>query len=361
MSRSSERERALLNRVERTQSTDIRSGLTVGGHPVHEIVADSDESFRIKSGILGGEAAPRSIASGLTFGDPAARDAHEAQRVARADTFVQQERLDREELAMRRETEALEYAAEAVYLASRDGWRDPALNAQAVQFWAALDTRQRGMLVVDGSVDETDADHLHNVVWPHVERAASEHNVAATQAASTTQKALALMRIREERGNPNDPEWHEHQKAVFAKAREKGLKLSDDNLGSIQFEDEFRAAEIVLAEDIRADANARFQLAVLNTESTNVSEGLKVLGPNGYVSTLEGGEIPVKPDYARAGARVLGGGEGPEFDREDDIKAGILGATALSEGREWRATQEDAGRLFSEAEEARIAQKLGER
>jgi hypothetical protein len=366
MSKSSERERARLNRVERTPSTDIRSGLTVGDHGEHIITADSDEAERIKAGIIFGDGEEsRRIASGLTYGDPrdnASNDARTAEIVQHGNAILERENFDRGELAMRRETELLEQAAVAVYVAARDNWTDPALNAQAASFWQSMTTEQRGSLVVSGEVSEEDADALHGAVWPAVLHAQQEHDAALAVATGRVQKAQSLMRIREERGNPNDAAWQAHQERVFARAREQGVVLSDDSMGTIRWESEFRAAEIALAEDQRADAVAQFQVAVLQAPSTTVSEGLKVIGPDGqWVSTVEGGEVRVKPDYARAVSRVIGGRGDPANDREEDIKAGIRGATSAADDPSWRAAQSVAGELFSEADKARIATKLGER
>jgi hypothetical protein len=375
MSRSTDRELARLNRVEKkTRSTDISSGLTYGdGHGDIVLGAQSDEEFALKAGVLSGRegavegdsANPTHWTAGITHGDPrdnAERAAREADAVARGSALVERENRDRNELAMYRDAELLAYAAEAVNLAAADRWSDSQMNAQAAQYWRALSTEQRALLVHEGDITEYDADVLHQQVWPSIERAQAEHNVEQTRVASEMQKGLALMRIKSERGIEDDATWTEHAKAVFARAREQGIDLADDRMGSQAFEDQFRAAEVVLAEDRRADAEARFKVDLLNTETTNVSEGIRVLGANGWQSTIEGGPVEVKPNYERAAARVLGGGNGdPMHDDANSIRAGILGASAPSEDREWRQAQETAGKLFSAAERERIAQKLGER
>lgn len=364
MSRSTDQERRRLWGGTAEPSRSVSDGLTVGNHPAHAITADSPEAARIKQGIVYGDGVSRDIRDGLTYGDPqtnAAREAEWQGYVQEGAALNARDDSERAELSVRREVELLENAAYAINEAGALAWREPTLNARAAGFWEVMTTEQRGMLVLSGEVDEDVADQLHTAVWPAVVQAKSEHNVAQTHAAGLMQKATFLLRLREERGNPDDAAWHEHQRAVFAKAHEKGLDLGDDNLGSMQFENEFRAAEVVLAEDARADAEARFKVDLLNTPTTNVSEGLRVLTAGGWESTIEAGPVMSKPDYAKAAARVLGGGNGdPMHDDANEIRAGILGATTPTEDVEWRQTQEAAGKLFSDAEEARIRVKLGE-
>jgi hypothetical protein len=365
MSRRTQHERAqLYGRGELSPSTNIADGLTYeGGHETHVLTADSDEAERIKLGILEAGTVGGGIAAGLTYGHPADRAAEayrDSEINARGQAVIERERLDAEELAVRREAELLENTAEAVYEAARDNFTDPEMNEQAVRYWSALTPEQRVQLVMGGDVEEDVADYLHQRVFPAVVKAQADHNVEATKAANRLQKGIALMRIQEERGLP-DAAWNAHKQAVVARAAASGIDLTDESLGSMAFEDNFRAAEVVLAEDARAAAEAQFKLDVLEAPSTSVADGLRVLTGNGWESTQEGGPVYMKPDYERAAARVLGGGNGPEFDRADDIKAGILGTTDPSEGREWREVQTAAGELFSAAEEARIAAKLGER
>jgi hypothetical protein len=363
MSRSTDRERARLNEGVRRPSTDVRSGLTTG-HGKQIITAGSDEEERIKLGIIGAGNVGGGIAAGLTYGSPA--QAHEErvreqERTALGHALLQQERLDAHELSAHREADLLEAASEAINGAALEQFTDPAANLQAAKLWEALSTEQRAALVATGGVAEYDADVLHQRVWPAVLVQEQHENAQKTQAAGSLQKGLALMRLQEERGL-DGAAWDAHKSAVVSFARDNGIVLADERMGSVQFEDQFRAAEIAMAEIARADAVARFQADVLNETGTNVSEGLRVLGPMGYVSTIEGAEIEAKPDFQKAGQRVLGGLNGdPMYDSGDDIRKGIVEATSPTEGREWSRLQEQAGKLFDAAEEARIAQKLGER
>jgi hypothetical protein len=366
MSRSSERERARLYGAPQTPLTDtsISSGLTYGGHGTVEIDVTSPEKERIVRGILG-EPGGRRIESGLTYGDPrdaAAAAARDNAINAQGAALNERENFDANELQMRREVDLLASAAEEINLAAMNGWNDPVQNAKAAAWWQSMTTVQRATLVRGGDVTEEDADYVHGAVWPAVAQAAVAHNAEATRIAVTTQKAIALMRIRQERRADNDPAWTAHQQAVFAKAREKGLDLSDERLGSQAFEDQFRAAEVVLAEDARALAVAQFGVDVLDASSTDVASGLRVLGANGWQSTIEGGPVIAKPNYERALDRAMGGDSGghdPALDTAEDIRAGVLTATGPSESKEWRDAQHAAGELFNAEQKASIERKLG--
>jgi hypothetical protein len=352
MSRSSDRERARLNAPNTSPSKNIASGLTTG-HGEHIVIAYTDEEERIKRGILQ-EANTRSIESGLTYGSPsAAEDAQRQASIERGQAIVEQSNFDANELAMRREADLLEGATEALWNASGEGFANPEANVTAARFWEALTPEQRTSLVLSGSVDEHDADILHQVVVPEVMQATMQHNAEATRISATAQKALSLIRIREERGNPHDAAWFEHQQQVFAKAREKGVDLGAETLGSIQFDTEFRAAELALEEDVRAQARANFKVDVLNAPSTDITEGLRVLGPMGYMPVVEPAGIEVKPDYARAAQR------GALDETADDIRAGVMAPHSASESAEWQAVQRQAGQLFEDVD-ASIRRKLGE-
>jgi hypothetical protein len=361
MSRNTERERALLYRNTPQPSTRIEDGLTYGDHGSHEIVADSDESERIKRGIIDAQGETTNWKNGITYGDPrdnAAAQARENQRVAVANAHIERENFDKAKLAIRREIDFMGAAVEAINEAGYGSWSDPQATARAAKFWEAMSTEQRAVAVASGEIEQGIADELHTQVWPAIARAEQSRNAQATHVSAQVQKGMTLNRIREEHGNPDDASWNAHAAAVFARARAAGHDLADERMGSIDFETQFRAAEIVLQEDVRADAEAQFKVDVLNAPSTNISDGLQVLGPMGYMPVVPGGPIESKPDYAKAAARL--GGEGdPYYDTEADIKAGITQAHAPSETDEWRRTQDAAGELFSDAEKARIAEKLG--
>ncbi len=366
MSRSSERERARLDKIERARSTDVSSGLTyAGGHEEHVISADSDEAERIKAGIVFGDGVSRDIASGLTYGDPrdnAVRIDRENEWLRHGNALLDRERADADELAMRREMDLLEGAVETINGAALFGWQDAAATGRAARVWEALTPVQRASLVADGGIDEDVADDLHQRVWPAVAQSAVEHKAQVTQAAGQMQKALSLMLIRQERGlEGNDAAWQAHTRRVFAAARDRGVDL--DKLGAQEFEDAVRAFEIIESEDQRAQAVAEFQADVLNAPSTDISQGLRVMNGGAWTDYVPREGIEVRPDYKRAGERVLGGrGEGdPAFDRPEEIIAGIMAPSAPSETAEWRHVQTQAGEMFSAAEEARIRAKLGER
>jgi hypothetical protein len=361
MSRNTERERALLYRNTPQPSTRIEDGLTYGDHGSHEIVADSDESERIKRGIIDAQGETTNWKNGITYGDPrdnAAAAERERQRLGAANAHLQRENFDKAELAMRREADFMEEALAAIGDAVMYGFADGEANGRAVGYWQNMTREQRASIVASGDVDEEVADLIHTQLWPAFAQAQVAHNAESTRVSGQMQKGIALNRIREEHGNPDDAAWNAHAAAVFARARAAGHDLADERMGAQDFETQFRAAEVALREDVRADAEAQFKVDVLNAPSTNISDGLQVLGPMGYMPVVPGGPIESKPDYAKAAARL--GGEGdPYYDTPDDIRRGITQAHAPSETAEWRQVQDAAGEMFSEAEKARIAEKLG--
>jgi hypothetical protein len=362
MSRKSEEEQRRLWGAPKERVSALRTsdGLTVGTHPDHIVTAATDEEARIKAGILG-EGNQGGWQAGLTFGSPLEnyeREQRNAALDARGTAMQERERADAAELAMYREAAALEHATEALYAIDMN---DPASMRAAVQAWDGLTPEQRTSMVMAGDIDEGVADWLHTQLMPFVAREMVAENAAKYEAAGRMQRGLALMQIQQERGMTDD-QFAAYRTSVIEYATSKGIPLTDD-IGTIQWETNFRAAEVMKAEEARADANARFQAEVLNTETTDITSGLKVLGANGYQPVVEGGEILSKPDFAAAAARVLHGGGHPMHDDADAIRMGILSEDAMrpSEQRDWRESQKIAGELFSEAEKARIETKLGER
>jgi hypothetical protein len=311
--------------------------------------AKSDEEFAIKAGIVA-EEGRGSIADGLTYGNPldnAAREARERAMLRHGDALLAQDEFDRNELAMRREADQLEEVAQAIHDARVSNWQDAAKNAKAVAAWEPLTKEQRGSFVINGEIDEEDADHLHQVIWPQVARAQSEHLVHETVLAGRMQKGVALNAIRAERGNPDDATWNDHMRNVFNRAHEAGIDLSDESMGSIDFEQQFRNAEIAMAEDSRAWANARFQDAILSADA-EVRDGIEY--PGGVRDTTPPTIMP-KPDYARAFTQTYGGGHDESaLDIREGLAEGIVGDRADAE---YRHVIEQADALFAaEAERA---------
>jgi hypothetical protein len=364
MSRSTDRERARLNAATRHVSTNTRDGLTTGSHGEHIITADSDEAYAVKAGILGAGAVGGGIAAGLTYGTPAQQAeqrARDQERTVLGNEILSREQRDATELALRRENDLLEAASEAINGAAIMGFGDASSNVEAASILRTLSNEQIGRLVASGEVDEADMDHLLQQVAPAVIVAEQDVNTAQTRAAGAMQKGLALVRLQEERGL-DDASFAAHRDAVVAYASAHGVRLADESMGSVQFADLFFATEVRMAEEARADANARFQADVLNASGADITRGLEVLGDNGWKSAAPGGEILPKPDFEKAAQRVLGGLDGhPMHDSADDIRSGIVNATSPTESNEWTRVQESAGALFSAQEEARIAAKLGER
>ena len=363
MSRSSKRELDRLNGPprERVSSLNTADGLTVGRHPEHVVTAASDEEERIKRGILAEGGAGGGWQAGITYGHPAdlsAQAAREAERQRLADEYVNRERTDRDELAMRREQDLLDKAALAINDAAINGFEDGDLNGLAAGYWQAMTPTQRAYLVGNEAIDPEAADMLHTQVWPVIAQMSVENNAAADRAKDTMAKAQALVAARD-RSGLDDRQWDAHKDAVFSFAHQHGIAL--DALPADQFETQFVAAQAALREDARARAEAEFKADVLNAGG-GVSESIEVLSNGQWVNPSHPPTaIEPKPNYAKAAARFGGDTDAPQFDSSEDIRRGILSEDAMrpTEQKEFRDVQAEAGRLFEEANPS-IRAKLGE-
>lgn len=330
----------------------------------------ADSAADVRRGLLDGSPNGASVAAGLTTSDPR-ESASALEDEARIEAARRAALSDPDRVALYEEAERADAVQAELSALREDAAVDAFVNGQLegqdlVEGLVALrgtgvvsedrfyETIARAVGFEPGADDIEDwqMESFHDVL-DEVERRvatveqAMQQNLAValarTEAAEDrATRTQALLSWAHSRGFDSQEQAIARATEVEAFAASMGVDLS--RVPAERYGSEFSKYDVLMQEGAREAQVAAWKQREFFGESTSVSEGIEVFGPNGWQRPHD---VRLSPNFGRAIDRVQAAGDPANRTTVGDMKRAMLDEGAMS--AEYRRVQAQASEMFAEA------------